>query len=224
MRDRHVRVVGPQIRFQFRGKSGKTHAITLEDRRLAAIVKRSRDLPGYELFQYVDERGVRRTIESADVNAYLREIAGEPFTAKDFRTWAGTVLAARALQEARRADSKAAAKRHVLNAIESVAARLGNTKAICRKCYIHPAIIEGYLDGSLLSQLQRRVGKELRSRRESLPPDEAAVLRFLQRGLKRRRRSTDNRDHASVSTLLRRSLKQVRSKEGGVGRRVRSKG
>ena len=147
MRDRHAKVRGADVRFEFRGKSGKAHAVDLHDARLARIVKACRDLPGYELFQYVDELGARQTICSEDVNAYLREISGDDFTAKDFRTWAGTVLAAQALARLARFKSQTEAKRNVLRAIEGVASRLGNTKAVCRKAYIHPAIFAAYMDG-----------------------------------------------------------------------------
>lgn len=183
MRDRHVRVNGSALRFQFRGKSGIVHAVDLEDRRLAKIVRRSRDLPGYELFQYIDDDGERRTIDAADVNAYLKSVAGDEFTAKDFRTWAGTVLAARALHEVAAFDSQAQAKRNVLQAVESVAKRLGNTRAVCRKCYIHPEVVNAYLDGTLAASLNRRAGRELRSKLHDLTPEEAAVLALLHRGL-----------------------------------------
>lgn len=188
MRDRHVRVNGSALRFQFRGKSGIVHAVDLEDRRLARIVRESRDLPGYELFQYLDEAGERRAIDAADVNAYLKSIAGDEFTAKDFRTWAGTVLAARALREFAAVDSKAKAKRNVLQAIEAVAKRLGNTKAICRKCYVHPDIVNAYFDGTLAASLNRKAGRELQSRLRDLSPEEAAVLTLLHTGLKQEAR------------------------------------
>jgi DNA topoisomerase I len=183
MRNRHVRVNGSALRFQFRGKSGVLHAVDLEDRRLARIVRRSRDLPGYELFQYVDADGDRRTIDAADVNAYLKSIAGDEFTAKDFRTWAGTVLAARALREVAAFGSKAQAKRNVLRAVEAVAKRLGNTTAVCRKCYIHPEVVNAYFDGTLAASLNRKAGLELRSNMRDLSPEEAAVLALLHRGL-----------------------------------------
>jgi DNA topoisomerase-1 len=185
MRDRHAIIDGGKVRFSFRGKSGIRHTVELNDRRLARVVKRCQDVPGQELFQYIDERGEHHTIDSADVNAYLREIAGQEFTAKDFRTWAGTVLAARALQEFTAFDTKAQARHNVVAAIERVAKRLGNTKAICRKCYVHPAVIEAYLDGSLLQGLSRRVAEELTTSLRDLPPEEAAVLAFLQERLKR---------------------------------------
>jgi DNA topoisomerase-1 len=151
LRDSHVGVSGSKLEFRFRGKGGKEHVVGIQDRRLSRIVKRCQDLPGYELFQYLDEDGERRAIESADVNAYLREVTGEDFTAKDFRTWAGTVLAAGALREMAAADALRHAKRNVVRAIEAVATRLGNTPAICRKCYVHPVVIDAYLDGSLMA-------------------------------------------------------------------------
>jgi DNA topoisomerase-1 len=183
MRDRHVRVNGAALRFEFRGKSGILHAVDLEDRRLARIVRQSRDLPGYELFQYVAADGQRHSIDAADVNAYLKSIAGDEFTAKDFRTWAGTVLAARALHEVAAFDSQAQAKRNVLRAVEAVARRLGNTRAVCRKCYIHPEVVNAYLDGTLAVSLNRKAGRELRSNLRDLSPEEAAVLALLHRGL-----------------------------------------
>ncbi|MGH9140778.1 MAG: DNA topoisomerase IB [Vicinamibacterales bacterium] len=147
MRDRHATIRGADLRFEFRGKSGVAHAVDLHDARLARIVKACRDLPGYELFQYVDDAGQRQTICSDDVNAYLREVSGDDFTAKDFRTWAGTVLAAQALARLAGFRSQTEARRNVMQAIASVARRLGNTKAVCRKAYIHPAILAAYMDG-----------------------------------------------------------------------------
>ena len=179
MRDEHVAVTGSTVRFAFRGKSGKEHHIDIRDRRLATVVKRSQDLPGQELFQYVDADGSRQTIDSGDVNAYLQQITGHHFTAKDFRTWAGTVMAARALQEFAEFDSQVQAKQNVVRAIETVAQRLGNTRAVSRKSYVHPAIIDAYLDGSLLSTLRQRVEQELSEGLEDLEPEEAAVLAFL---------------------------------------------
>jgi DNA topoisomerase-1 len=183
MRDRHVRVNGSALRFEFRGKSGILHAVDVEDRRLARIVRQSRDLPGFELFQYVDAAGERRAIDAADVNAYLKSIAGDEFTAKDFRTWAGTVLATRALRELAVFESQAQAKRNVLRAVEAVAKRLGNTRAVCRKCYIHPEVVNAYLDGILAESLTRKAGRELRSNLKNLSHEEAAVLALLRRGL-----------------------------------------
>src|SRR5207253_11221700 len=134
-----------RLRFEFKGKSGKRHAIAITDRRLARIVKRCQDIPGYELFQYLDGDGNRHSIGSADVNEYLREISGDEFTAKDFRTWAGTVLASASLKRLRAARSTAEAKRNVVRVITAVAERLGNTPAICRRCYIHPDVIDSYV-------------------------------------------------------------------------------
>jgi DNA topoisomerase-1 len=185
MRDRHVRVNGSTLRFSFRGKSGVRHCIDLSDRRLARVVGQCQDLPGQELFQYLDDDGARRAIDSADVNEYLRAASGQDFTAKDFRTWAGTVLAARALQEFEAFDTQAQAKKNVVRAIESVAKRLGNTAAVCRNCYVHPAVLNAYLDGSLARTLRRRVEGELAHSLSRLPPEEAAVLAFLQENLKR---------------------------------------
>ena len=183
MRDRHVAVNGSTVRFEFRGKSGKAHTIDLRNRKLAAIVKRCRDLPGYELFQYIDENGERQVIDSSDVNAYLREITGEDFTAKDFRTWSGTVLAARALRELP-SETATEAKKNLVQAIEAVAGLLGNTKSVCRKCYIHPAIIDSYLDRSLLETLEQRADAAI-AESDDLKPDELAVLKFLRKRLEK---------------------------------------
>jgi DNA topoisomerase-1 len=185
MRDRHFRAEGTRLRFSFRGKGGKRHQVALKSRRLANLVRRMRDLPGQELFQYVDEDGQPQPIDSADVNAFLHEVAGEAFTAKDFRTWAATVLAAWALQEFEAFDSQAAAKRNVTQAIERVAGRLGNTPAICRKSYVHPEIVGAYLDGSLLDSLKAEIEGELRQELAGLEPEEVAVLVFLQQRLAR---------------------------------------
>jgi DNA topoisomerase-1 len=180
LRDRHVKVKGATLRFQFQGKSGIRHNVDITDRRLARIVKQSQDLPGYELFQYLDEEGARRSITSSDVNGYLQRIAGQDFTAKDFRTWAGTVLAARALKEYEgQCESFSKAKRNVAAAIGVVAQQLGNTKAVCRKCYIHPEIVQAYLDGTLMESLQRARRQESPGTLRHLPPEEAAVLSFL---------------------------------------------
>jgi DNA topoisomerase-1 len=184
MRDRHAKVDGGGVKFRFRGKSGKEHSVGVRDRRLARIVKKSQDLPGQELFQYVDAAGERHSIGSADVNTYLREISGEEFTAKDFRTWAGTVLAALALREFEAFDSEAQAKRNIVRAIESVAERLGNTPAVCRKCYVHPAVLDAYLDGSMLETLRTRTDAAMRESLTDLVPEEAAVLALLETRLR----------------------------------------
>ena len=205
IRHQHVAVNGSTIAFEFRGKAGKVHKVTTRDRRLARVVRACHELPGQELFQYVDEDGARRDVDSADVNAYLQEISGEPFTAKDFRTWAGTVLASLALSEFESFDTQAAAKRNITRAIEQVANHLGNTVAVCRKAYIHPAILDSYLDGSLLEFLKGQVEEALRDELAGLSSEESAVLAFLQQRLareveRRRQEPADLRAalHASV--------------------------
>ena len=180
MRDSHVDVRGETLRFEFRGKSGVKHSVSVDDGRLARIVKQCRDIPGQELFQYIGDDGRHHRIGSADVNAYLKEMTGEDFTAKDFRTWAGTVLACTALRELEEADTQAATKRNVVRAIEAVAGVLGNTTTVCRKSYIHPAVIESYTDGSLLATAARRAAPAFRKAAARLRPDEAAVLALLQ--------------------------------------------
>jgi DNA topoisomerase-1 len=183
LRDRHVDVNGSQLRFEFRGKSGKPHRIGLTSRRLAAVVKRCRDLPGYELFQYMDADGQRQAVGSTDVNAYLRELAGDDFTAKDFRTWAGTVLAVRALLALRQPESPARVKRQTAQAVHAVAGVLGNTASVCRKCYVHPAVFEAFEDGSLIQALGPLEEDPL-ARVDDLQPDERRVLRFLKARVK----------------------------------------
>ena len=180
MRDRHVDVRGEKLRFHFRGKGGKWHNVDIHDRRLARIVKSCHDLPGHELFQFVDDEGKRHDINSEHMNEYLREITKEDFTAKDFRTWAGTVMAALALREFDKFDSHAQVKKNIVQAIESVARRLGNTKTVCRKCYVHPDVIDAYLDGTLLATLRQRTEKQLSRGLKGLRPEEAAVLGLLQ--------------------------------------------
>jgi DNA topoisomerase I len=185
MRDRHVDVHGKAIRFHFRAKSGINRDLDVDSPALAKIVKRCQDLPGQELFQYVDRAGRVRDIGSGDVNEYLRQISGKDISAKDFRTWAGTSLAAQALQEFEDFDTGARAKRNVTQAIERVAAQLGNTKTVCRNCYVHPEVIAAYLDHSLLIVLQQRTEHALRTGLTSLRPEEAAVLALLQERMKR---------------------------------------
>jgi DNA topoisomerase-1 len=185
LRNRHVDVKGSELRFAFRAKSGKDWRLSIRDRRVAKVVRACQDLPGQELFQYIDEDGERQGVTSSDINDYLREVTGRDITAKDFRTWAGTVLAAMALTEFERFDSQAAAKRNVKAAIERAATRLGNTPAICRKCYVHPEVLDSYLQGSLLVTVTRQVEAELRDDLPSLKPEEAAVLAFLRQRLAR---------------------------------------
>ena len=185
MRNAHARVRGSRVRFEFKGKSGRRHSLDVDDRRLARIVKACQELPGQELFEYVDDEGERHDVGSAEVNAYLKEITGDDFTAKDFRTWAGTVLACAALRDLDAFDSEAAAKKNVVQAVEAVAGILGNTKAVCRKSYIHPAVIDSYVDGSLLASLGRRGGNGARRKAAGLRPEEAAVVMLLQQRLTR---------------------------------------
>lgn len=187
MRDGHVEISGGRVRFSFKGKSGVEHDVDLTDRRLARIVKACRDIPGYDLFQYYDENGERQAIGSDDVNAYLKDVTGQEFTSKDFRTWAGTVLAAQLLREFEHVESDAQLKKNVVRAVESVAQRLGNTKAVCRKCYIHPAVFDAYLDGSMLRTVAQRARRAARDA-ANLTQGEAAVLALLQRRLTRETR------------------------------------
>ena len=182
MRSRHVTVTGSRIAFRFRGKGGIEHEVKIVDRRLARVIARCGDLPGQELLQFVAEDGEPRSVDSEDVNAYLQEVSGEEFTAKDFRTWAGTVLAARALREIEAVDDEAQAKKNVVQAIETVAKRLGNTRAICRKCYVHPAIIDAYLDGTMAKVVKEKADDQLKDL-DDLSSEEAAVLALLRQRL-----------------------------------------
>lgn len=180
MQDRHVDVQGPNLRFRFRGKSGIAHDVDVSDRRIARIVSKLQDLSGQDLFQYLDEKGERCDIFSQDVNDYLREISGEEFTAKDFRTWAGTVLAAMALDKAGAFETKQQAKANVKSAVTAVAKSLGNTPAICRRCYVHPALLESYLSGTAIEGLKQKTEEVFESKVVGLRSCEAAVLKFLQ--------------------------------------------
>ncbi len=186
MRNRHVEVDGSTLRFQFRGKSAKRHMVELSDRRLATIVRKCQDLPGQQLFEYLDPTGKAVPIASEDVNDYLQTISGQPFTAKDFRTWAGTILAAIALGKMEEVDSQVMAKKNVVTAIEAVAGMLGNTVAICRKCYIHPAITASYLDGTLAGTLRVKADSQIAYHLHDLKPEEAAVLALLRQELAQR--------------------------------------
>jgi len=179
LKNRHVAVDGNEVRFRFTGKSGKHWSLRVKDRRVAKIIKACQDLPGQELLQYVDEAGNCQDVTSTDVNEYLKEITGKEITAKDFRTWAGTVLAAMALNELESFDSAAQAKRNLRAAIEKVSARLGNTPTICRKCYVHPEVLNSYMDGNLVLELKSKAESELRSGMDSFKPEEAAVLALL---------------------------------------------
>ncbi|WP_225889900.1 DNA topoisomerase IB [Indioceanicola profundi] len=199
LRDQHVEVEGGKVRFEFRGKSGKTWNLQLKDRRLAKLVKDCQDVPGQRLFQYLDEEGNRHSISSQDVNEYIHAIAGEEFSAKDFRTWAGTVLAAFALQEFEKVDSQTARKRNLTQAIRTVSSRLGNTPAVCRRCYVHPEVLNSYMDGSLIEQVKAEVERELREDLAGLSPEETAVLCFLETRLRREVRKRSGRTRAGTS-------------------------
>jgi DNA topoisomerase-1 len=179
LRNRHLDIEGSTLRFDFKGKSGKTWTLDLKDRRVANVVRSIQELPGQQLFQYVDDDGKRQPVDSGDVNDYLREITGEEITAKDFRTWAGTVLAAMALSAFEAVDSQALMKKNIKAAIESVAAKLGNTPTICRKCYVHPQVVTAYMDGDLLVGLKKTVEHELCVDADKLKPEEAALLGLL---------------------------------------------
>lgn len=214
LKDRHVTFGRSKVRFHFRGKSGVFHDVSVQDPVMARIVRRCRDLPGQELFQYVGEDGQPATIDSADVNDYIRRAAGDDFTAKDFRTWAGTVLAATALREIAGTKPKGAVhgrrterrtNREVVRAVADVAKRLGNTLAVCRKCYIHPTIIASYLDGSLPTALTARASSQRAAAGAStgLRSEEAAVLRLLER------RDAEEKAGAPLARQLRRSLRLV---------------
>lgn len=173
LRSRHVEVNGSAILFQFRGKSGVEHQITVKDRRLAGIIKRCLEIPGQNLFQYLDENGERHTVSSSDVNAYLQTLTGADFTAKDYRTWAGSALALAVLRELQW-EPESDAKRHVVEMVKNVARQLGNTPAVCRKCYIHPAVLDGFLLGTLAELPRPRTRKGLRA-------EEVGLAMFLEK-------------------------------------------
>lgn len=178
LRDRHVTIEGATLEFTFKGKASKRQLVRLQDRRLARLVERCKDIPGYELFQYLDDDGQRQRVDSGDVNDYLREITGENFTAKDFRTWGGTVIALRALLEMGPASSKTEARRNVTAAVKRVAQELGNTRAVCRAYYIHPAVLSCYVEGTL-HELVPEVSSEPPANPYALTPEEETLLAFL---------------------------------------------
>ena len=194
MRNKHAAVEGTRLTFRFKGKSGRTHRVELRDRRLANIVRRCQEIPGQELFAYLDDDDVPHDVTSDDVNAYLREISGQDFTAKDFRTWAGTVLAAQALRAVKAAGQDGApSKKGVARAIEEVARSLGNTPTVCRQCYVHPAIIDAYLDGTMVRAARQRVEEELARDTPGsiIDTEERAVLRLLRKRLSQAQSETD---------------------------------
>jgi DNA topoisomerase-1 len=182
LRDRHVRIEGGTLRLQFRGKSAQMHDVAVEDKRLARIIRDCRDLPGYELFQYVDDLGEIHSVDSSDVNGYLHEISGEEFTAKDFRTWAGTIQTALVLAESEVASSESAAKRTIVAAIKQTAARLGNRPATCRNYYVHPTVIDSWLDGTLPTALKAYAnGSAANHDFAGLHPEEASVIALIRK-------------------------------------------
>jgi len=177
LKDRHVKIQGPKILFRFRGKSGKEHQITLANRKLARLVKSCQDLPGQDLFQFIDEEGQPQPIDSGDVNEYLRQIAGDDFTAKDFRTWAGTLLAAQRLDDYPSVESAAAGKAACVETVAWVAGKLGNTPAICRKCYIHPQVLAAFIDEEKLTLWKKSL--KATTNGSDRPSHELALLRYL---------------------------------------------
>lgn len=185
LRTRHVRLQGSKVRLNFRGKTGKQHRILLDDKRLARVIKRCRDLPGEELFEYLDDDGTPQSVGSDDVNEYIREIAGDDFSAKDFRTWIGTVECIGALEAP--AQHLLEAKANVNAALERVAARLGNTPAVCKKAYVHPAVLETYVEQR---RLPRKKAKSAKRRAGELTPEERFALRFVE-GWERRAEPLD---------------------------------
>jgi DNA topoisomerase-1 len=191
MKDQHAKIRGGHIQFSFKGKSGKHHAIEVADRRLAKIVKSCQDIPGQELFQWIDDDGKRHDITSGDVNDYLRETSAADFTAKDFRTWAGTVLALGALQKLADFDTAKQAKKNLKQAVETVAEKLGNTPTVCRKCYIHPFVLDGYLNkNSSFPQGENGLVTGTAKPMASLRADERALLKFLRCCRREERRKT----------------------------------
>jgi DNA topoisomerase I len=179
LRRRHVSVDGATLLFEFRGKSGVEHSVSVQDRRIARIVQRCRELPGRELFQYLDARGRRQIVYADDVNSYLRRISGRDITAKDFRTWMGTMLAADALREMGPASSRRDAEQNIVSAIDQTAARLGNTRSVCRKYYIHPVLLQAYLEGDVLPPRLERTWQDRQPHGPTLRRHEAEVLAFL---------------------------------------------
>jgi DNA topoisomerase I len=203
LKNRHVAVKGNEVRFRFTGKGGKQWSLRVRDRRIAKIIRACQELPGQELLQYIDEQGNCQDVTSSDVNEYLKAITGKDITAKDFRTWAGTVLAAMTLSELQSFDNAAQAKRNLRSAIEKVSARLGNTPTICRKCYIHPEVLNSYMDGNLVLEVKSQVENELRSAVENMKPEEAAVLALLRGRLARQAEQSQHADLKGSSSKAR---------------------
>jgi DNA topoisomerase-1 len=213
LRRRHVAVVGSEMRFEFKGKSGVQHAVSVTDKRIARIVQRCQELRGEELFKYLDDDGKRQEVEAEDVNAYLQEITGRDVTAKDFRTWAGTMLVAAALRAVGPAATKREAEKNIVAAVDVTAKRLGNTRSVCRKYYIHPALIEAYLEGSVLPPLPERRWNKRKSTGPTLRQHESDVLAFLKARLKpkTRRAATVPRAARTASTTEQRDGETIPS-------------
>jgi DNA topoisomerase-1 len=202
LQEDHVRVTGDTLRFHFRGKSGREHHVSVRDKRLARVVRQVRDLPGQELFHYIDDDGNAAAISSHDVNGYLREISGDDFTAKDFRTWEGTLSCALALA-AERVEGRAAGKARVVAAIAAVAQRLGNTPAVCKKSYIHPGVIDEFLANGALDLVEKRVRRAAVKDPHALGADESRVLAFIERLIAR-----DEKQH--LSDVLAKSVRRAK--------------
>ena len=181
MRNKHVEVEGSGVTFKFKGKSGVRHSVDFNDRRLAKIIQRCQDIPGQELFQYVDHEGYPHGVDSADVNEYLREITQQNFTAKDFRTWAGTVLACNMLESFEAFASETQAKRNVVQAIREVSGRLGNTPSVCRKCYVHPIVLDSYLSGAMIKTVKKPIADETEHTPHALREEEKGLLNLLKK-------------------------------------------
>ena len=206
LRRRHVAVVGSEMRFEFRGKSGVQHAVSVADKRIARIVQRCQELRGEELFKYIDDEGKRQTVDAEDVNAYLQDITGREISAKDFRTWAGTMLVAETLRAIGPAATKREAEKNIIAAVDITAKRLGNTRSVCRKYYIHPALIEAYLEGSVLDPLPERKWNARKTRGPVLRQHELDVLAFLKARLKSKGQKAanpgrDNQDRTAAQPL-----------------------
>ena len=206
LRRRHVAVVGSEMRFEFRGKSGVQHAVSVTDKRIARVVQRCQELRGEELFKYIDDEGKRQTVDAEDVNAYLQNVTGREITAKDFRTWAGTMLVAETLRAVGPAKTKREAEKNVVAAVDLTAKRLGNTRSVCRKYYIHPALIEAYLDGSVLPPLPERKWNKRKVRGPVLRQHEMDVLAFLKARLRAKGSRSSNPDKDSPDQRAARPL------------------
>ncbi|MDP9111102.1 MAG: DNA topoisomerase IB [Candidatus Eremiobacteraeota bacterium] len=206
MKDQHVKISGSTLRFAFKGKSGVRHAIDLRDRRLARIVQACRDIPGQDLFQYIDDEDNYQSVDSQAVNDYIKEISGDDFSAKDFRTWVGTVACALSLAGMPAIENEGDAKRNVVEAVKEVALRLGNTPAVCRKCYVHPNIIDEYLESGPLKALAGAVAEDFKTPTTGLRPEEKAVVRFLE---KRAKESDAQRTTKQLKRSLRKQQKQT---------------